>query len=314
MSETEPKPLFKKRAHRPQPRQREPEEAADEVPTPDETREGSEGVDEEKMTLEELLELRKLRRQRQGIDSAKLNAGGSKKKKKKDADEDEDEEDIQQYGLRQGGQRKDAVVDDDDGNDGIEDVAKKIIKSNNFTQQTNKLDVDKHMMSYIEEEMERRRGNSGPSNTAANVSSDPYDELFRISEKYKIEKKELEEGSVTNSSAMLTAIPEVDLGMDTRLKNIEETEKAKRTVSENRKENRSRPRDGNDERHLAAARFFNPHLKVQSDADAMRDAKLEAMGLPPEMDTRGYIKERDNRREVATDEQVMERFKKRMRK
>lgn len=49
---------------------------------------------------------------------------------------------------------------------------------------------------------------------------------------------------------------------------------------------------------------FNPHLKVQSDADALRDAKLEAMGLPPEMDTRGYIKERDNRREMATDEQA----------
>jgi len=112
---------------------------------------------------------------------------------------------------------------------------------------------------------------------------------------------------------MLTAIPEVDLGMDTRLKNIEETEKAKRTVSDNLKEGRHKPRDKNDERHLVATRFFNPRLKVQSDADAMRDAKLEAMGLPPEMDTRGYIKERDNR-QVATDEQVMERFKKRMRK
>lgn len=69
-------------------------------------------------------------------------------------------------------------------------------------------------MSYIEEEMEKRRGNTSSSNATAGVSSDPYDELFRISEKYKIEKKELEEGSVTNSSAMLTAIPEVDLGME----------------------------------------------------------------------------------------------------
>jgi hypothetical protein len=71
-------------------------------------------------------------------------------------------------------------------------------------------------MKYIEEELEKRRGNSGNSgNAASNASSDPYDELFRISEKYKIEKKkELEEGSVTNSSAMLTAIPEVDLGME----------------------------------------------------------------------------------------------------
>lgn len=70
-------------------------------------------------------------------------------------------------------------------------------------------------MKYIEEELERRRGNpASGSAPSASTSSDPYDELFRISEKYKIEKKESEEGSVTNSSAMLTAIPEVDLGME----------------------------------------------------------------------------------------------------
>ncbi|KAG8742008.1 hypothetical protein FRC12_015473 [Ceratobasidium sp. 428] len=309
MSDSEVKPLFKKRANRPQPRQRPSEDVAEETQTPNEDREASEGVDEEKLSIEELLELRKLRRQRQGIDSIKLSAGGVKKKKKRGEGEEEEEE--EKYGLRPGGQRKDDDEDADQENG--EDIARKIVKSNNFTQQTNKLDVDKHMMKYIEEEMERRRGNPGTgSASTAGTSSDPYDELFRISEKYKIEKKELEEGSVTNSSAMLTAIPEVDLGMDSRLKNIEETEKAKRTVSEGRRDNR--PHDANDERHLAASRFFNPHLKVQSDADAMRNAKLEAMGLPPEMDTRGYIKERDNRRDVATDEQVMERFKKRMRK
>ncbi|CAE6417641.1 unnamed protein product [Rhizoctonia solani] len=314
MSDAEPKPLFKKRANRPPPRQRESEDATPDEPAV-ETREGSEGVDEEKMTIEELLELRKLRRQRQGIDSTKLNAGSTKKKKRRDEDEEAEDENEGKYGLRKGGQRQDG--DDDEASaDGAEDVAKKIIKSNNFTQQTNKLDVDKHMMKYIEEELEKRRGKPNASGDTGNSnSSDPYAELFRISEKYKLQKKqELEEGSVTNSSAMLTAIPEVDLGMDTRLKNIEETEKAKRTVSENLKEHRGKPREQNDERHLTATRFFNPRLKVQSDADAMRDAKLEAMGLPPEMDTRGYIKERDNRREMATDEQVMERFKKRMRK
>ncbi|KAG8759725.1 hypothetical protein FRC11_001510, partial [Ceratobasidium sp. 423] len=86
MSDSEPKPLFKKRANRPRPRQREPEDAVPDEPVA-ETRESSEGVDEEKMTIEELLELRKLRRQRQGIDSTKLNAGSTKKKKRKDAEE-----------------------------------------------------------------------------------------------------------------------------------------------------------------------------------------------------------------------------------
>ena len=45
---------------------------------------------------------------------------------------------------------------------------------------------------------------------------DPYAELFKIPERYKVnqEKREQDEGSVTNSMTMLTAIPEVDLGME----------------------------------------------------------------------------------------------------
>lgn len=64
-------------------------------------------------------------------------------------------------------------------------------------------------MAYIEENMKLRRGvkdetkeDDGPL--------DPYAELFRIA----AGKKEQEEGNVTNSMAMLTAIPEVDLGME----------------------------------------------------------------------------------------------------
>jgi hypothetical protein len=40
---------------------------------------------------------------------------------------------------------------------------------------------------------------------------DPFDHL---DPRYKVERKPGEEGSVTNSLAMLTAIPEVDLGME----------------------------------------------------------------------------------------------------
>lgn len=73
--------------------------------------------------------------------------------------------------------------------------------------------------------------------------ADPYAELNRLADRYKVPKqadKEKEEGNVTNSLAMLTAIPEVDLGMDARLKNIEETEKAKRQVAEARQDRRRR--------------------------------------------------------------------------
>ena len=120
-------------------------------------------------------------------------------------------------------------------------------------------------MAYIEENMKLRKG-AKEEKQEDDGPADPYAELFRLTDKNK--KKE-EEGNVTNSLAMLTAIPEVDLGMEcvlyhaspctsltfshddsTRLKNIEETEKAKRLISEQRKERMK----ADDEAHLAAAR------------------------------------------------------------
>ena len=92
--------------------------------------------------------------------------------------------------------------------------ARRVVRANNFTQQTNVLDVDKHMMAYIEENMRLRKGTSDEPN-ASDGPADPYAELFKITDRYKLNaEKGQEEGSVTNSLAMLTAIPEVDLGME----------------------------------------------------------------------------------------------------
>jgi hypothetical protein len=151
------------------------------------------------ISISELLELQKLRKSGAGIDIARLNKGVIKKKPKK-------------------------VVVSDEGD--TEAKAKKVVRANNFTKQTNALDVDKHMwvlcpraslspvsplvrMAYIEENMKLRRGEVAEGD-GDDASMDPYAELFEKSKK----GKEKEEGSVTNSLAMLTAIPEVDLGME----------------------------------------------------------------------------------------------------
>ena len=65
-------------------------------------------------------------------------------------------------------------------------------------------------MAYIEENMKLRRGTQDEEK-ADDGPADPYAELFRLS---KTAPKNDEEGNVTNSLAMLTAIPEVDLGME----------------------------------------------------------------------------------------------------
>src|SRR6266850_709603 len=90
-------------------------------------------------------------------------------------------------------------------------------------------------MAYIEENMQHRRSRelqsadtdtdtdtNAASTTAAGASAsvrpnkgNAQDDVFdKLDPRYKVERKLGEEGSVTNSLAMLTAIPEVDLGME----------------------------------------------------------------------------------------------------
>ncbi|KAJ7591537.1 hepatocellular carcinoma-associated antigen 59-domain-containing protein [Mycena floridula] len=265
--------MIKKRS-RPQPRARE-------LSVEDEPEFSDKEEGDDQLPIADLLELRKLRRSRQGIDATKLNKGDTKRKKRPRDDGIVDE----------GGLRKGTGAGDED-----EEKAKKAIRSTNFTQQTNALDVDKHMMAYIEENLKIR---SRPKDEATAKPVDPQDALFEIVDRWKLEKQKqvADEGS------------EVDLGMDTRLKNIEDTEKAKRVVSEVRQE--KRPVKNDDEEHLVASRFYRPHIKAKSDADIIRDAKLEAMGLPPQ---EGQQRRKSDKPQMATDEMVMERFKKRQRK
>ena len=145
-----------------------------------------------------------------------------------------------------------------------------------------------YRMAYIEENMKLRRGlaqQSADSSAGGSTSTtaqpggnvQAQDDIFsNLDPRYKVQRKPGEEGNVTNSLSMLTAIPEVDLGMEyvtlhlqsvlplthggfffhpiiisTRLRNIEETEKAKLNLSQGRSRDRKHTTD---EAHLAATR------------------------------------------------------------
>lgn len=111
--------------------------------------------------------------------------------------------------------------------------ARRVVRANNFTQQTNALDVDKHMyvlrskcpklinlyqfrMAYIEENLKIRSRPRENSDDEDSGPIDPQEALYRIADRWKVDKQKpaADEGSVTNSLTMLTAIPEVDLGME----------------------------------------------------------------------------------------------------
>ncbi|CAG8545713.1 859_t:CDS:2 [Racocetra fulgida] len=141
-------------------------------------------------TIEELIELRKFRRRHQGIDAEKLLKGEARSKKKK---KDEDP-----WKLTTGG-----IVD-------LEAVR------------------EAERMAYIEEEMRKRRGQiSDLKNDVEDAEHadplNPQDELFQAPDHLRIESKPISEGNVQLSTTMLTAIPEVDLGIDDHERNQQET-------------------------------------------------------------------------------------------
>ncbi|KAI7852664.1 hepatocellular carcinoma-associated antigen 59-domain-containing protein [Circinella umbellata] len=258
----------------------------------EESTSGTEDISEK---IEDLQELRRLKRRHGGIDVEKL-LKGDKKKKKKDT---EKEKPSDPWKLLTGGLvDKDAVrkggrPDDEEGTE-------KKLKLDTFTTQTNALDVDKHMMSYIEEEMRKRRGEPSTRTEEKEDESgeqkegpvDIYEELYMLPERLRVQSKQVEEGSVQLSTQMLTAIPEVDLGIDVRLKNIEETERAKRKYMDQRQqeeERRNQAREGTlGERPNRVPANYEKHIQKP--------------------DYRGRS------RQSATDEIVAERFRKRMRK
>lgn len=102
-----------------------------------------------------------------------------------------------------------------------------------FSVETNKRDEDEDMMKYIEEQLSKRKGN--------NKTDDDFTELIEKKSSSYCTPEEaalqavpshLRESSTKRSeemlsNQMLSGIPEVDLGIEAKIKNIEATEEAK---------------------------------------------------------------------------------------
>lgn len=89
-------------------------------------------------TIEELAELRKLRRKHVGIDIEKLSKGADKKKKKKKLPEESSAWNLKRGGLVDPDAYKQKMEEDDP-------TTVRKLKLDSFATATNTLDVDKHM-------------------------------------------------------------------------------------------------------------------------------------------------------------------------
>lgn len=100
-----------------------------------------------------------------------------------------------------------------------------------FSAETNKRDEDEEMMKYIEEQLSKRKGKKFKE-----ASDDTIDNAFKYLSPEEAAllalPDHLRTGSTQRSEEMLSnqmlnGIPEVDLGIEAKIRNIEATEEAK---------------------------------------------------------------------------------------
>lgn len=101
-----------------------------------------------------------------------------------------------------------------------------------FSVETNKRDEDEEMMKYIENQLLKRKGNKSTESLEVVTESKPSTYCTPEEAALQAVPCHLRESSTKRSeemlsNQMLSGIPEVDLGIEAKIKNIEATEEAK---------------------------------------------------------------------------------------
>lgn len=125
--------------------------------------------------------------------------------------------------------------------------------NSNFARETNQRDEDAEMQKFIEEQLRLKKEAEKPtSSTSANNDSlqssttkkykSPEDALFDVP-KYLIESHSKSKQVELLSDQMLSGIPEVELGVDERIRNIEETERARQELLKKQNAPKNQPQN-----------------------------------------------------------------------
>ncbi|KAH8345747.1 hypothetical protein KR067_003013 [Drosophila pandora] len=194
------------------------------------------GEKEEQVTLEEIKERQRLRQRPNGVSLVGLALG------KKMAPEEElaikDPFNVKTGGLVNMQQLKSGKMKEaDDAYDvGI---------GTQFSAETNKRDEDEEMMKYIEQELQKRK-RGGTDASAADDDGDvnkyltPEDAaLYALPDHLRQSSSHRSEEMLSNQ--MLNGIPEVDLGIQAKIRNIEATEDAKQKLLQDAKNKKDGP-------------------------------------------------------------------------
>ena len=187
-----------------------------------------------KSVLEETLELQKLRKRANGVNAMSLALGKKISKVDEMVNADSDPFKIKSGGLLSldGARKAAAIIAQEDLGDGEEEEEK--IVGTVFSKETRIRDEDEEMRKFIETEVEKRRGKPDDQGSSEGPAYLSPEELALMSLPEHLKKTQTKKSEEMLSSQMLSGIPEVDLGIDEKIRNIEATEFAKKKAAEER--------------------------------------------------------------------------------
>lgn len=187
-----------------------------------------------------------------------------------------------------------------------------LVLQDTFAQETAVAEEDPNMLKYVEQELAKKRGKTiEDTDKVENDLKRAEDELYIIPEHLKVKKRNSEE----SSTQWTTGIAEIQLPIEYKLKNIEETEAAKKLLQERRLVGRTKTESSIPSSYSAdyfqrgkdyAEKLRQEHPELYKGKNAGdNDAVPGAAGVN-NADGAG-------RRQAATDELMLERFRKRER-
>eukprot|EP00118_Oscarella_pearsei_P028352 m.1954 g.1954 ORF g.1954 m.1954 type:complete len:298 (+) comp8092_c0_seq2:155-1048(+) len=184
--------------------------------------EGEEEAGDVRQTLEETKEVQKFRQRPKGVSAAGLAWG-------KKCSREEEMQETDPFKLKTGGLVKLSKTKEKEEEE--EDMG--ISLKETFASETRHREEDKRMMQYIDDQMAKKKGDRQESDKDLNYFEAKKAALYSLPEPLRAISEKRSEEMLSNQ--MLSGIPEVDLGIEEKFRNISETEKARQKVLEEKR-------------------------------------------------------------------------------
>jgi len=265
-------------------------------------RQDSDEDESEEMNIQDFQktrELQKLRKRTAGTNIETLAAG------KKQCSEDDDP-----LGLKKGGLLDTKAMKDYKAKDDAYDVGTQ------FSKETHIRDEDDEMRKFIETEMSKMKGRPEEADDDDEDKTPQFlapEDAALLSLPSHLTKSTFKKDQQMISAQMLTGIPEVDLGIDVKIQNIERTEKAKKKLlEESKREKESTQKQSKSSNYVQHDRWKDiQEIEMVRESESKNKQKIErpnTVNIYAEPEEDLFL--RDERlKGSASDDTVINKFK-----